>query len=548
MKKIVITLLTFLPTVIAFGQNVGIGTTTPITRLHVVDSSVLFTGPFDVGSAGVIPPPIEGAGTRFMWYAPRAAFRVGGTASTSWDNNFIGLYSFASGFNNTASGPSSTAVGYNNQALGAQSFATGNSTTASGGWSTSMGMGTVASNNYSLVIGRYNTTSITNSLFEIGYGLDNSIRRNAFTVLSNGNVGIGISTPSNLLSFAPSLGKKISLYPGPDGEAGFAINPNELRMYSDNSNADITFGNDNYSTGFAEKMRIKSNGNVGIGEASPGNPLSFPAVGGKKISLYPGTLGEAGFAIAPNELRMYSDYSGADITFGFDSYASGFSEKVRFKASGMVGIGTATPTLSTGTSGMVVQNNTYIQMRVQSSSSAAGLEFKPSSGHQYEIQADNTNKWFVYDRTANAFRLVINTLGQVGIGTALPTQALEVAGNIIASGTITPSDFRYKKNIQPIQSALSKLVLLNGVTYDYRTDEFPEKKFNEGEQLGLIAQEVEKIFPQLVVTDNKGYKAVDYVKLVPVLIESTKEQQSQIDGLKQQVDALQKLVQSLIKK
>jgi gamma-glutamylcysteine synthetase len=177
------------------------------------------------------------------------------------------------------------------------------------------------------------------------------------------------------------------------------------------------------------------------------------------------------------------------------------------------------------------------------------MEFKPSTGNQYEIQADNSNNWFVYNRNVNAYRLFINGSGFVGIGTNNPTQALQVVGNILASGTITPSDIRYKKNIQPIQSPIEKLAQLNGVTYKYRKEEFPQMGFTDKEQIGLIAQEVEKVFPQLVVTDNKGYKAVDYVKLVPVLLEGIKVQQSELiqqqsvnRSLQDQIDELKKLI------
>jgi hypothetical protein len=175
------------------------------------------------------------------------------------------------------------------------------------------------------------------------------------------------------------------------------------------------------------------------------------------------------------------------------------------------------------------------------------MEFKPSTGNQYEIQADNSNNWFVYNRNVNAYRLFINGSGFVGIGTNNPTQALQVAGNIIASGTITPSDIRYKKNIRPIQSPMEKLQQLNGVTYEYRKEEFPQMGFNDNEQVGLIAQEVEKVFPQLVVTDDKGFKAVDYVKLVPVLIESVKSQQREMDQLLQTIKEMKEEIKSLRK-
>ncbi|MBK7040698.1 MAG: hypothetical protein IPH46_09560 [Bacteroidetes bacterium] len=67
----------------------GIGTTNPSARLHVADSSVVFTGP---ASLPVIPsmPPLSGAGTRMMWYADKAAFRVGSVSGNQWDKDSIG--------------------------------------------------------------------------------------------------------------------------------------------------------------------------------------------------------------------------------------------------------------------------------------------------------------------------------------------------------------------------------------------------------------------------------------------------------------------------
>lgn len=506
-------------------QNVGIGTNDPVARLHVIDSAVLFTGPINVPINTNFAPPASGAGTRMMWYPQKGAFRAGNVFSDYWDKNNIGNYSISGGFNTFASGAASTSFGDNSKVSGRASFAAGYFCQATGWGSVAFGLSSTAVNDGCFVVGKYNDLTTVNSIFEVGNGQNGVQRSNALTVLENGNMGIGINAPTNPLTFTTSIGKKISLFPGSIGDAGMGIFPNEFRQYADNPNADITFGYDDFTNGFKENMRIKGNGNVGIGIANPSNPLSFPAALGKKISFYPGVSGDAGIGIYGNEFRVYSDNSNADITFGYDTYASGFAEKIRFKANGMVGVGTATPVLSTGTSGIVSQNSSYIQLRVQSSASAAGLEFKPSTGNQYEVQADNFNSWFVYNRTVNAYRLFINGSGFVGIGTTTPSQMLQVAGNILASGTITPSDIRYKKNIQLIQSPMEKLKQLNGVTYEYRMDEFPQMGFTDKEQVGLIAQEVEKVFPQLVVTDDKGYKAVDYVKLVPVLIESTKAQQ-----------------------
>jgi hypothetical protein len=94
------------------------------------------------------------------------------------------------------------------------------------------------------------------------------------------------------------------------------------------------------------------------------------------------------------------------------------------------------------------------------------------------------------------------------------------------------SDLRYKKEIRPINDALKNITSLNGVSYLWRKDDFPEKDFSDNRQLGVIAQELEEIFPELVHTDEDGYKTVDYSRLTPVLIEAIKELKRENDVLK----------------
>lgn len=77
---------------------------------------------------------------------------------------------------------------------------------------------------------------------------------------------------------------------------------------------------------------------------------------------------------------------------------------------------------------------------------------------------------------------------------------------------------------------MDKVVKLRGVYFDWNEDE-TNFVFNDGKQIGVIAQEVEEIFPELVKTDENGYKMVDYTKITPVLIEALKEQNSKIVSL-----------------
>jgi hypothetical protein len=109
---------------------------------------------------------------------------------------------------------------------------------------------------------------------------------------------------------------------------------------------------------------------------------------------------------------------------------------------------------------------------------------------------------------------------------------------------MTVSDERWKKNIEPLTSSLDKVIHLRGVSYDWKADEYPDRGFTKDRQIGLIAQEVEKVIPELVQTDSKGYKAISYEKLVPVLLEAIKEQQKEISELKKQ----QAMISSLSEK
>ena len=144
--------------------RVGIGITSPSASLHIVgNDGLLSEGTF---GTGVAPP--SGAGTRMVWYPKKAAFRVGGVTSTSWDDINIGNYSFASGYNTIASGAYSTVFGQTSQTVGANSFAAGQNSWAYGASSVALGQGCWAKSNYSVAISRNATASDTGAV-AIGY-------------------------------------------------------------------------------------------------------------------------------------------------------------------------------------------------------------------------------------------------------------------------------------------------------------------------------------------------------------------------------------------
>jgi len=94
---------------------------------------------------------------------------------------------------------------------------------------------------------------------------------------------------------------------------------------------------------------------------------------------------------------------------------------------------------------------------------------------------------------------------------------------------------------------------LRGVSWDWRTEEFPERHFSDEEHWGFIAQEFELVLPELVATDEKSWKSINYIGMVPVIAEAMKEQQEQMKEQQEQMERLElrlgdqeKLVTSLL--
>lgn len=165
--------------------NTGFGTSTPAARLHVLDSSVVFSS--DIAAlASPGDAPVSGKGKRLMWYSDKASFRVGYVTSDQWDSDSIGIYSFASGHSTVASSGYTVAMGAAAKARGSNSMALGSNITA------------VSANEF--VIGRYNTDytpasaelwSPTDRLFVIGNGIATNAKSDALIVYKNAAIEIG---------------------------------------------------------------------------------------------------------------------------------------------------------------------------------------------------------------------------------------------------------------------------------------------------------------------------------------------------------------------
>jgi len=118
----------------------------------------------------------------------------------------------------------------------------------------------------------------------------------------------------------------------------------------------------------------------------------------------------------------------------------------------------------------------------------------------------------------------------VGVGNSSPAYKLHVGGMIKSDGITESSDFRLKKNILPITNAMNSVLKLNGVNFNWKSQqELNEENINyniasaKKNEIGFIAQDVEKILPQLVNTDSEGFKSVEYSKVTALLVEAYKE-------------------------
>jgi hypothetical protein len=139
--------------------------------------------------------------------------------------------------------------------------------------------------------------------------------------------------------------------------------------------------------------------------------------------------------------------------------------------------------------------------------------------------ANNTTTAQYVDATALVYNTSSNCLG---IGSLTPTSKLDIIGDIKVTGIVTAGDFnstsdrKLKTNIQPIINPIEKVLQISGVSFNW--------KENGKATMGVIAQEVEKVIPELV--SDTDPKTVNYNGLIGLLIECVKEQQKQIDELK----------------
>lgn len=381
-------------------------------------------------------------------------------------------------------------------------------------------------------------------------------------ITSAGNVGIGTSSPSVKLHANSGTDNGVAIFESTDSAAYIDIKDNTGygRIVSGNS-GDMWF-----SPNGTEAMRIDSSGVVQVRNITPTIQLyntddslaSNQTLG--DIDWYQIDHSDQGVGtVAKIRAVNISSFSGAaDLTFHTGN-ATTLSERMRIDSSGRVGIGTTSPskkldvngtTIFRGTSEVInsmgtAGNFSACQLRVETTNVVdttgwQGISFDTSTSANYgwSIGANRSGSgrgsFRVYEHAgtdAGTERFTLQQDGNVGIGDSTPSYKLDVNGTIRATGdVIAYSDARVKENVKTIDNAIDKVTQLRGVSYN---------KIGETEEkIGVIAQEIEKVLPQVVQEDAEGMKSVAYGNIVGVLIEAIKEQQKQIEELKAKINGI----------
>ena len=300
------------------------------------------------------------------------------------------------------------------------------------------------------------------------------------------------------------------------------IKGNKENSTSGNEAGYLSFLTNNNTT-YIERMRITSGGGV-----------QFKPSTSDSIEIFYNATTSTGAMSSDADNFIIGGQTGKGMIFCTNNLGQ---EKMRITTLGLVGLGTTTPAHK-----LDIANAGGVSLRLNNTSSSA------DSFIQYDNTATNfsvgvgSNGWFFYTGQtkrydfwiANNIALQLASSQNLLIGTTTDNgERLYVSGSIRATGSITAnSDARLKKNIERIENALEKVEQISGYTYN--------TIYDEDRHAGVIAQEIDKVLPEIVNKGNDGLMGVEYGNISALLIEAIKDLKTQNDSLQARLSALEK--------
>jgi hypothetical protein len=390
-------------------------------------------------------------------------------------------------------------------------------------------------------------------------------------VIVDGNVGIGAATPSEKLEVDGNVritNKSVSqLF------LDSAISSDSVISFKENSVQKSKIGWDAserllaFVTGtgpFSSAQMVLKGSNVGIGTTAPTTKLDvngvITATGGNSTTwnLATTNTGTVTGTGASNRIALWNTTSGLDSDANFNwngttltvqdnlspiinlltTAASGQDSTLNIQGARTTGVAdTAIINLSNNSFVNAEKRGVIIGGRNENASNTAGndkmslvFSFNDGAGTMipnYTMLESGTFQ--VHDGDIDIQKGAL----ALGVTPSATNGRIDASNDIVA---FSSSDKNWKTNLKPIENPIEKIKQISGYTFDW----IEESKYhgNSGHDVGVIAQEIELVQPEIVQTRESGMKAVKYDRLIPLLIETVKEQQTQIETLKEQVEIL----------